>query len=157
MTKGKMTKKELFNLVAAVVAKSDHKQKAEMLTFINNEIELLNSKSEKAKNSKSRQSNETIMDVIIEVLKEKTEPVTIAELMKDSRLATYEVETKSGKSVVEMTNQKLSSMIKKLKDNGEVIRTEDKKKAYFSLPDTGKNTEETTTDTEEEAVTDTEA
>lgn len=143
-----MTKKELFNLVASVVAKSDHKQKTEMLTFINNEIELLNSKSERAKNSKSRQSNEAIMDVIIEVLKEKTKPTTIAELMKDPRLASYEIEAKSGKSVVEMTNQKLSSMMKKLKDSGEVIRTEDKKKAYFSLPKTEEETEGTVTDTE---------
>jgi hypothetical protein len=32
-----------------------------------------------------------------------------------------------------MTNQKLSALVAKLVKTGEVVRTEDKKKAFFSL------------------------
>ena len=74
------------------------------------------------------------MAAIIEVLADKGKPVTITDMLTDTRLQSYTEETKDGKKTVAMTNQKLSSMVKKLVDNGEIVRTEEKKKAYFSLP-----------------------
>jgi hypothetical protein len=60
------------------------------------------------------------MDTIKAVLSEQTSAVTISELMKDNRLADY-------------SNQKLSALLKKLVAANEVVRTEDKKKAFFSI------------------------
>lgn len=47
-------------------------------------------------------------------------PVTITEMQKTDELSEY-------------SNQKLSALLKKLVSAGEVVRTEEKKKAYFSL------------------------
>ena len=97
----------------------------------------------------SRARLAALTDAIKAVLADQTKPVTITEMMTDARLASYEEEGKDGSVTVAMTNQKLSSMVKKLVDAGEVIRTEEKKKAYFSLPKAeGEPTEDGKVETE---------
>lgn len=134
MANTKMTKKAWFEVLKGIMEKSDYADKAGAIAFIDYEVELLDKKSGKSKETKTKKAHGAILDAIKAVLADQTKPVTITEMMTDERLASYEEEGKDGAVTVAMTNQKLSSMVKKLVDAGEVIRTEEKKKAYFSLP-----------------------
>ena len=122
MAEKKITKKDWFAAIREVVAESNMENVEEALTFIDHEVELLNNKSAKAGLTKTQKENVAVMELIKDALFEVAKPVTITELMFSStELAKY-------------TPQKISALVKLLKDKGEVIRTEDKKKAYFSLP-----------------------
>lgn len=134
MAEKKMTKRDWFEVLKGMVEKSNYADKAGATAFIDHEVELLDKKSGKSKETKTKKAHGAILDAIKEVLADQTKPVTITEMLTDERLASYEEESKDGTVTIAMTNQKLSSMVKKLVDAGEVIRTEEKKKAYFSLP-----------------------
>lgn len=116
----KITKKEMFAMVAEVVENSNVENKMEMINFLNHEVELLNKK--KSTPTKNQKENEVLLDALEEALTEFTEPITITDFMK---VSTHEVAT--------LSNQKISSLLKKLIDKGTVVRTEVKKRAYFSL------------------------
>lgn len=116
----KMTKKEWFEELKNVVSASDYKEKDEALKFLNHEIELLNKKSEKGTLTKTQKENVEVIKKIKAVLETFENPVTITEMQKTDELSEY-------------SNQKLSALLKKLVNAGEVTRTEEKKKAYFSL------------------------
>lgn len=134
MANTKMTKKEYFEVIKSIIYGIDMEpeEMEEIVAFIDHEVELLNKKSVKSGNSAKQQENAALMDEIVKALVEIGKPVTISELQKQStEMAKYQ-------------NQKLSAMLKKLKDNGTVIRTEEKKKAYFSVAETA--TEEQVTE-----------
>ena len=133
MANTKITKKDNFATVIAIVEASKAENKADLLAFLNHEVELLDKKSGKGKATPTQAANAVTLNVIKEVLGGLDKPVTITELLTDARLQSYTETTKDGDKVLAMTNQKLSSLVKKLVDAGEVVRTEDKKKAYFSL------------------------
>ena len=111
----KMTKKEMFAMIMEEV-----KGNAEMVAFLEHEIELLNKKKGSA-NSKKAEEHKAVMDLIYETLKGFGRPVRTEEL----RLANVELS--------KYTNQKVSAMLKKLVDNGEVTKTVEKKVSYFSI------------------------
>lgn len=118
----KMTKKEMFAMVKEVVANSTADNKAEMESFIAHEIELLEKKSSKSGQTKTQKENVLLMEQLVVALAEMDEPVTISEFQE-----------KSGHSVADLSNQKLSALLKKLVDENKVVRTVEKKKAYFSI------------------------
>lgn len=134
MAEKKMTKKDWFEVLKNIMEESDYADKAGAIAFIDHEVELLDKKSGKSKETKTKKAHGAILDAIKEVLADQTKPVTITEMLTDKRLVSYEEKSEDRVKTVAMTNQKLSSMVKKLVDVGEVIRTEEKKKAYFSLP-----------------------
>lgn len=121
MTK-KITKKEMFAMVAKVVENSEVANKAEMLEFIAHEVELLEKKNSKTGQTKTQKENEVLMAQLLEALAEFDKPVTVSEFMKES---SHEVAT--------LSNQKLSALLKKLVDSEKVIKTVEKKKSFFSL------------------------
>ena len=121
MTK-KMTKKEMFAMVAKVVENSEVANKAEMLEFIAHEVELLEKKNSKTGQTKTQKENEVLMAQLLEALAEFDKPITVSEFMKES---SHEVAT--------LSNQKLSALLKKLVDSKKVIKTVEKKKSFFSL------------------------
>ena len=121
MTK-KMTKKEMFAMVAKVVENSEVANKAEMLEFIAHEVELLEKKNSKTGQTKTQKENEVLMAQLLEALAEFDKPITVSEFMKES---SHEVAT--------LSNQKLSALLKKLVDSEKVIKTVEKKKSFFSL------------------------
>ena len=122
MANTKMTKKEYFALIRTIVEATDREDKAEMLGFIDHEIELL-SKKKSSTNSKKDKELEELCIKVEEALKELGKPVTITEFMKES---THEVAT--------LSNQKLSALLRKCKDERHTVKREEiKKKAYFSL------------------------
>lgn len=121
MTK-KMTKKEMFAMVIAVVKNVEVEAKEEMLNFLAHEVELLEKKSSKSGTTKTQKENIVLMEQLEEALGEMTEAVTISEFQAKS---THEVAT--------LSNQKLSALLKKLVESGKVVKTVEKKKSYFAL------------------------
>lgn len=130
MANVKMTKKEMFTEILALV-----KDNKEMTEFIEHEIELLDKK--KANGSKKAQANKDanlkLANELFVALKELDKPVTISEFQKEST---------SGVAI--LSNQKISSLLRTLIADGLVVRTEEKKKAYFSVVDTDEEVEEQT-------------
>ena len=118
----KMTKKEMFAEVIAVVERVEVENKAEMLNFLAHEVELLNKKSSKSGQTKTQKENVLLMEQLVVALSEMEKPVTISEFQS---LSTSEVAT--------LSNQKLSALLKKLVENGKVVKTVEKKKSYFSV------------------------
>lgn len=117
-----MTKKMYFEaLENEVIEKGffyDGKDITEdMLAFLSHEIDLLVKKSSKSTMTATQKANIELKDTIREVLRDMGKAVTISELMADARLAG-------------LSNQKISANINRMAD---VVRTKEKKTAYFSL------------------------
>jgi vancomycin resistance protein YoaR len=129
----KVTKREYFALVKEIVSASGDARAEEINVFIDHEVELLNKKSAKSGSTKTQKTNAAILETIKTVLSEAEKPMTIPELMTDARLATYI----DGEETKKMTSQKLSALLTQLgtgeKGTGEVVKTYEKKVAYFSL------------------------
>lgn len=119
----KLTKKDYFKMVAVVIENSNVENKAELQSFIAHEVELLDKKAQAkstAETAKQKENNE-LMQVIYEVLADNGNAMTITEIQaEDTRLA-------------ELSNQRISALLKKLKDDEKIVRTELKKKAYFKV------------------------
>ena len=111
----KKTKRELFGELKVLVGDN-----AELTAFIDHELELLDRKASN-KNTKVNEEHTELMETIKAELTRIDRSVTITELQKESEtLAVY-------------SNQKLSAMLKKLVDNGEVTKIVDKKKSFFKV------------------------
>lgn len=122
MANTKMTKKEYFAVIKGIVEATDRTDKADMLAFIDHEVELL-SKKKSSTNSKKDKEFEELCIQLESALAEIGRPITITEFMKES---THEIAT--------LSCQKLSALLKRCKDERHTIkRDEVKKKAYFSL------------------------
>lgn len=113
MTK-KMTKVEMFNAIKAVVADNE-----EFVAFIDHEIELLNRKSSNKKATKTQVENEGFKDIILSVLSD--EGATVTEIQgKDETLAN-------------LTNQRVSALLRQLVNDGRAIKVVEGKKSLFKI------------------------
>lgn len=121
----KKTRKEIFGEMKEIF---EEMGKTEYVEFLTHQIKLLDNKASSQKGiSKTQKENETIMEIMVDELKAIGRSVTITELLKESEtLANYI--TIEGKNI---TNQKASALMKKLKDAGKVQNMIDKKKSYF--------------------------
>lgn len=117
----KMTKKEWFAVLTEVVEQSNMENKTEALAFINHEVELLEKKSAKSGQTKTQKENAEILVKIKEELAKVGKAVTITELQATSA------------EMAQYSNQKLSALLKKLVESGEVVKTTEKKKSYFAV------------------------
>ena len=124
MAINKITKKEKFNMVIAIMETVESDNKEMLLEFLAHEVELLEKKNSKSGGqTKLQKENEILLDQLEIALADFNEPVTITDFMKKS---THEVAT--------LSNQKLSALMKKLvEDRQTVVKVVDKKKSYFSL------------------------
>ena len=125
----KKTKKDFYMEMVEIFQELG---KGEYVDFCKHQIELLDKKSTGSKGlTKVQQENETIKDMILEELaKHQGENgITITELLKQSDVLSNYV-TVEGKNI---TNQKLSALMKKLVDEKTVSRTTDKKTSYFKI------------------------
>lgn len=112
----KMTKKEMFNLIANAMKEND-----DVVAFCNHEIELLEKKASKSGQTKTQKENAILIESVFSALATVGKPVTITELQTEvAEMSNY-------------SNQKLSALLKKLVDCGRVVKTIDKKKSYFSI------------------------
>ena len=115
----KMTKKEMFGRLIEIVEGANIEDTDAVVEFLNHEIELVSKK--RNGQTKTQKENEKLVEVVFEAIANAGHPVTVTELFKA-------VESDEIKSA-----QKLSALVKKLKDADRIVRTEDKKKAYFSI------------------------
>ena len=122
MENKKMTKKETINLLIDVLMGTKEVEDMQIFVdFLVHERELLEKKSSNSGQTKTQKENEVIKDKIVETLRELDRPVIITELQG----ANVELSN--------LSNQKISALLKQLVDNGIVKREVDKKKAYFTL------------------------
>ena len=117
----KITKKERFEMIKEIVLNACVENEAEMIEFIDNEINLLNKKRASGAKTATQKENEVLVERLYEVLAEIGRPVTVSELQTESE------------EFGAMTNQKVSALMKKLTDANRVNKTVDKKKSYFSI------------------------
>lgn len=107
----KPTKKELYTKAIADIKDETLKE------FFKHEIALLD---KRATNKKENSENANIKALILEVLETADKPLTITEIMKaDSDLP--------------QSNQKISALVRQLKEDNIITRTEVKGRAYFAL------------------------
>lgn len=114
----KVTKREVFGEMITIFEGMD---RVDLVEFAKHEIELIEKKASKSGTSKTQKENEGLMETIKEELTRIGRSVTITELQKESE------------GLAEFSNQKLSVLLKKLVDAGEVTKMVDKKKSYFSI------------------------
>jgi len=99
----------------------------EQLEFLNKKKEQIAKKNENKGLTATQKANEILIDIIKETLSKCDKAVRINELQDlDERLAM----TEKGEPI---SNQKISALLKKLVDNGEVVKTIEKKIAYFKI------------------------
>lgn len=117
----KVTKRERFEMIKEIVLNACVENEAEMIEFIDNEINLLNKKRASGAKTATQKENEVLVERLYEVLAEIGRPVTVSELQKEND------------EFGAMSNQKVSALMKKLTDAKRVDKTVDKKKSYFSI------------------------
>ena len=117
----KMTKATAWGIVKGIVEKSNHPQTAELVAKIDNELALLAKKNSAEKKPTAQQTaNVGIMSAVVAG-------------MEPNRLYTVTEIIKSIPACAALTNQRVSALLRQLVEGGKVKRTEDKRKAYFSL------------------------
>lgn len=110
------TKREMFALIASALADN-----TEVVEFCNHEVELLDRKAsyKSSKPSKKAVENEAIKAEILEVLGGSEAPMTISE-----------INTVLDKG---FTSQKVSALLTQLIKADKVVKTYEKKVAYFGV------------------------
>ena len=113
----KITKRERFE---SLLNMAEVQADPGMVEFINHELELLTKKNSSEKKPTAQQvANEAIKQAIVDGM-ERDHFYTITELQK------------SIPECAELSNQRVSALVRQMVADGAVIRTEDKRKAYFS-------------------------
>ena len=111
----KMTKAQMFAQI-----KANHNLSADEVAFIDHELELLAKKNSAEKKPTAQQTaNEGIKTAILDGM-ESGKAYTITEIIK------------SVPECADLTNQRVSALMRQMVDSGAVVRTEDKRKAYFT-------------------------
>lgn len=117
----KLTKREKYE---RLLAKAEVKADPISVEFIEHELELLAKKNSAEKKPTAVQlANEGIKETILEVLTENGGYMTITDMQK------------ANKDLGELANQKISALIRQLVSDGKLERVEEKRKAYFKIPD----------------------
>ena len=76
----KITKKERFEMIKEIVLNACVENEAEMIEFIDNEINLLNKKRASGAKTATQKENEVLVEKLYEVLAEIGRPATVSEL-----------------------------------------------------------------------------
>lgn len=112
-----MTKREMFMEIRNKVADN-----ADMVTFIDHEIELLNKKANAVrKPTQTQVDNEKYRGLILDYLTEVNTMKNITELQE------------AIPEIAGLKNQRVSHLLKVLVDNEQVVKTYVKKVAYFAI------------------------
>ena len=121
MTNKKMTKRDYFNNLLNL---DSVKTNPDLVNFINHELELLDKKNanKSSKPSAVQVANEGIKEEILECLADSpNRGFTISEMQKEFPCC------------AELSNQRVSALVRQLVESGKVIRTEEKRKAVFRI------------------------
>lgn len=123
----KMTKVEMFTAIRSYIEGGKVSVSTpEMIAFIDRQVELINNKSAKAssKPTKTQTENANIKVLIMGALRKIGAYVTISDMQGQTP------------ELAEYTNQKLSALMRQLVESGDVVKTVDKKKSYFTVATT---------------------
>ena len=112
----KMTKAQMFALIKEV---EGVKENDAMVAFIDHELELLAKKAGNKKLTKTQEENENYKVEILNVL--TTDGATVTEIQSKSDV------------LGNLSNQRVSALLRQLVDANAVVKTVDKKKSYFAL------------------------
>ena len=112
-----MTKREKFEMLANL---TEVKSNPILMEFIEHEMELLAKKNSSEKKPTAVQvANEGLKQTIMNVLMENGGLMTVTDIQK------------SCEELSELSNQKVTALIRQLKEDGKVEKIEDKRKSYF--------------------------
>jgi hypothetical protein len=115
-TNKKMTKADYYKQILANYPLTKDEQ-----DFVNHELELLAKKNSSEKKPTAVQvANDGIKTAILEGM-EVGRLYTITELIKEIP------------ELAELTNQRVSALVRQLKEDEKIVRVEDKRKAFFRL------------------------
>ena len=118
MAEKKLIKKDYFNMLREIVVSMERK---DLVDFIDNEIELLNKKSSRTTLTQTQKENEKLKEKIVSTLTELGKYATISEIQQ------------ANPELADLSNQKMSALLKQLVDTKTVDKVIEKKKAYFSI------------------------
>ena len=107
--------KALEVAVACEALPAEVREKLEAL-----KVQQMKRNSGEKKPTKVQQENEGTKVHVLEVLSALDKPVTVSELMQ------------ADEALSAMSNQKVASLVRQLVESGKVVRTEEKRKAYFT-------------------------
>ena len=120
MENKKMTKKETINLLIDVLIGNKEVEDVQIfIDFLIHERELLERKSSNSGQTKTQKENEILKEKIVETLKELNKFSTISEIQE------------SNAELADLSNQKISALLKQLVDTNVIEKVIEKKKAYF--------------------------
>lgn len=117
-TTKKITKREKFEMLMKI---SEVKENPILIEFVQREIELLEKKNS---SEKKPTANQVANDGIKEA---------IAETLADGKMMTITEMQKASAELGELSNQKISALIRQMIMDGLVVKVEDKRKAYFKM------------------------
>ena len=119
MTEKKLTKREKFAMVREILEQAD---RTDLVEFVDHEVELLNRKTTSSgKLTPKQEENEKIKNVIVEVLAQNGDGMTVTQLMKTNELC-------------EFSMNKLTALVTQLKNENRVERYVEKRVTYFRVP-----------------------
>ena len=114
----KLTKADKFGMLLEL---PEVKGNDTLKEFVEHELELLAKKnSSEKKPTKTQEANKEIQEAILGTM-EEGKSYTVTELIK------------TVPECADLTNQKVSALVRSLVKSGDIVRTEAKGKAYFSL------------------------
>ena len=120
MENKKMTKKETINLLIDVLIGNKEVEDVQIfIDFLTHERELLERKSSNSGQTKTQKENEILKEKIVETLKELNKFSTITEIQE------------SNAELADLSNQKISALLKQLVDTNVIEKVIEKKRAYF--------------------------
>lgn len=122
----KMTKKDYFARLSAIVSSTEVEDKAELLGFMAHEVELLENKA-KGSNSKEKVKKANEVEIVYNALKAVGKPVTVTEFILQAPI----LQNLVGEGEM-LTPQKVTANLTKLVATERVVRTTDKKKVFYS-------------------------
>lgn len=116
------TKKTIKEMYMEIMEVTGVKENQEYTEFLQDRLEKATKKKSRSGkvNAEKEKEQAHIMELITATLEKMDKPVTITEMQKDSELSEY-------------SNQKLSALLRKLVDNGTVVKISDKRTSKFSL------------------------
>ena len=113
----KITKKEVINAMLADVAINGN---STYVAYLENELALIEKEAANKKSTKTQEENKGIKSVILDTLA-SIGSGTITDIQN------------ANSDLAELSNQKVSALVRQLVETGEVVKTTDKKKSIFSL------------------------
>lgn len=117
----KMTK---LQIVTMMLANAEISANEIFKAYLENEKALLEKKASNKKATKTQTENVSIKATILTVLEDFNKPMTITDIQN------------ANEDLKALSNQKISALVKQLKDNGLVVKSVEKGKSLFSLAPT---------------------